>query len=660
MCGICGMVGKSIDQALLTRMTAVIRHRGPDDGGVYVSPDGRAGLGNRRLAIQDLSSAGHMPMSNAGKTLWITYNGEVYNFPELRSRLQAEGHTFSSGTDTEVILQLYERYGTESFAKLNGMFAIAIWDVRKQELLLVRDRLGVKPLYYSLNDGVLHFGSEVKSLLQDADVDRAVDPEALHYFLSQLWVPGPQTMFAGISKLSPGHYLRWCNGEIQIRPYWQIEWREEHGRSTADWTHELRDTLVRAVRRHLISDVPVGLFLSGGLDSSVLLGLMSQLTDAPVDAYTIAFRGQDARLEQGAGEDEKYARLVAGHFGANFHTIEVEPDIVDLLHKVLWHLDEPVADPAAINTMLIAEAARSEATVLLSGQGADEVFAGYRVHMVEQFARWLGIIPGFMRKGLVSPALNALPVIAGHVPGVHPGWLLAVHRYFRKVLDLVDLSPADRYIVNRMYFTQDNLVALYHPQWREQMAGYDGGRRHREYFAEVAGQPFINQMLHVDLKTFLPELNLTYGDKLSMAPSMEMRVPFLDYEVVELMARVPANLKLRGLTGKYILREAVKDLIPEAIIKRRKIGFGAPIRKWLGDDLIELIDDMLSTDRLHARGYFEPAAVRRIITRHREGKGDYTYQIWALLTFELWQQTFIDITSTAPGEADIELLSVSR
>ncbi|MCB8943130.1 MAG: asparagine synthase (glutamine-hydrolyzing) [Ardenticatenaceae bacterium] len=657
MCGICGLVGKPVDQSLLAQMTAVIQHRGPDDSGLYISPDGCVGLGNRRLAIQDLSSAGHMPMSNQAQTLWITYNGEVYNFPELRAELQAEGHSFHSGTDTEVILRLYELYGPDSFARLNGMFAIAIWDTQKEELTLARDRLGVKPIYYTHANGVLHFGSEIKSLLQDTAVSRTIEPEALHYFLSHLWVPGPLTMFAGIYKLPPGHYLRWQNGRIHTHPYWQITWHEEYGRSTADWAQELRQTLIRAVQRHLIADVPVGLFLSGGLDSSILLGLMSQLTQAPVEAYTIAFRGQDARLEQGAGEDEKYARLVANHFGANFHTIEVDPDIVSMLTNVLWHLDEPVADPAAINTLLISQAARSQATVLLSGQGADEVFAGYRVHMVDQFARWFGKIPRLLRNGLISPGLNLLPTVAERMPGVHPGWLLAFHRYFRKVLDVVEMSPVDRYVLNRMYYTQESLLPLYHPAWRSQMAGFDGGRRHRDYFAEVTDQPFINQMLHVDLKTFLPELNLTYGDKLSMAPSIEMRVPFLDYELIELMTRVPANLKLRGLTGKYILREAVKDLLPEAIIKRRKIGFGAPIRKWLGHDLIELTDDLLSVNRLQARGYFEPTAVRQLITQHREGTADYTYQIWALLTFELWQQIFIDATAASQTAPAIKLVN---
>jgi asparagine synthase (glutamine-hydrolysing) len=635
------MAGRA-DPELLSRMTALIHHRGPDDGGVYVSPDGLAGLGNRRLSIIDLSQAGHMPMSNDDQTLWITYNGEVYNFRELRARLEQRGRRFRSGTDTEVILRLYEEHGVDAFKQLNGMFALAIWDTRRHELLLARDRFGVKPLYYAALNEYLLFGSEIKSLLLDRRVPREPDPEAIHYFLSHLWVPGPGTMFNGVRKLPPGHYLRWRAGQIEVRPYWAIEWSEETPGGTAELARELRAILYRAVERHLIADVPLGLYLSGGLDSSALLALMSAITKAPVEAYTIAFRSQDAQLEQSGGDDVRYAELVARHFGAHFHRIQVEPDIVTLLPKVIWHLDEPVADPAAIATLLIAEAARPKVKVLLSGQGADEVFAGYRVHMADRFARPLGWLPGVVRRRMVSPALDMLPAAAPHIPGVHPGLVLAFHRYFGKVLAGAELSPEERYIFNRSYYTQPELLSLYRPELRAQFAAFDAGRRHRSYFAEAPRASFVNRMLHVDLKTFLPELNLTYGDKLSMAASVETRVPFLDYELIEFMARVPARLKLRGLTGKYLLRRAVAGMVPPAIVKRRKAGFGAPIRRWLGADLVEMVDDLLSPDMVRARGYFDPIAVRDLIERDRRGEQDNTYRIWALLTLEIWHQTFAD------------------
>ena len=641
MCGICGMAGFA-DLALLERMTTLIAHRGPDDQGHYVSSDGWVGLGNRRLSIIDLSPAGHMPMANDDGTVWITYNGEVYNFLELRRRLQQRGYRFRSGTDTETILHLYEDEGVEAFKQLNGMFAVAIWDARQKELILARDRFGVKPLYYAEYEGNLLFGSEVKSLLLDPRVRRELDPEALHYFLAHLWVPGPKTMFKGILKLPPGHYLRWRAGKYQIHPYWQICWTEDVKASTVELARELRAILERAVERHLIADVPIGLYLSGGLDSSTLLGLMSQITRAPVEAYTIAFRSEDARLEQGAGEDARYAELVARHFGARFHRLQIEPDIVNVLPRVLWHLDEPVADPAAINTLLIAEAAHPSLKVLMSGQGADEVFAGYRVHLVDRFARAAAWLPKKVRLGVAAPALSALPDLAERVPGVHPGLMLAIHRYFSKVLSGVELSPEDRYIFNRSYYTAEQQLALYHPDLRARFMAFDSGLRHRQYFAEVPHDDFVNRMLHVDLKTFLPELNLTYGDKLSMAASIEMRVPFLDYEVVEFMTRVPARLKVRGLTGKYLLRRAVADLLPSSILRRRKAGFGAPIRRWLDIDLAEMVDDLLSSETVRARGYFDPAAVHRLVENDRQGIEDNTYHIWALLTLELWQRIFID------------------
>lgn len=640
MCGICGMAGH-VDPKLLAQMTQMIHHRGPDDGGTYLDPSGYVGLGNRRLSIIDLSPAGHMPMSNMDETLWITYNGEVYNFPALRQEMESKGYPFRSRTDTEVILALYQEYGVQAFARLNGMFALAIWDTRTQELTLARDRFGVKPLYYAAVPGGLLFGSEVKSLLLDPRLRREINLEALNDYLAFLWVPGPQTLFKGVYKLPPAHYLRWKAQEFSVAPYWTIFWEEEH-RSKADIASELREVLVRAVERHLISDVPLGLFLSGGLDSTTLLAIMSQLTKDPVEAYTIAFQGEDARLEQSAGEDDQYADLAAAHFGANLHRITVAPDIASLLPRVIWHLDEPVADPAAINTLLISEAARPQVTVLLSGQGADEVFGGYRVHLANRFQKPLKWIPAWMREQVLVPGLNVLPHLAGRIPGLHPGLLLAFHRYFSRIIPQVDLPARELYLYNRSYYSQAELNALYTAGVSAGMNGANKDKSHQAYFQEAAYAHFTNQMLHVDLKTFLPELNLAYGDKLSMAASIETRVPFLDYELVEFMSRVPADLKIRGLTGKYILREAVKDLVPGAIIRRRKAGFGAPIRKWLQADLGEMMDDLLSEATLQQRGFFKPSAIRGMISQHRDGKADYTYQIWALLTLELWQRIFID------------------
>ena len=640
MCGICGTAGFA-DRALLERMTAVISHRGPDDEGHYISPDGRVGLGNRRLSIIDLSSAGHQPMSNEDGTVWLTCNGEIYNFQELRRQMIRAGHRFRSNTDTEVIVHLYEDLGIECLQKLNGMFGLAVWDERKHRLLLARDPLGIKPVYYTQIGNRLLFASEVKCLLQSDLVQVEPDLEALHYFLCFLWVPGPKTMFKGIHKLMPGEMLTWEDGRVQVQRYWDVAFDEVSSRSEKELVAELKELLTQAVRRQLISDVPVGCFLSGGLDSSSILALATQVTGGPVETYTIAYQTEDARLEQ-SGEDRYYARRVAEYFGANHHEIEVQPDIASLLPEVVWHLDEPVADPAAITSLLICRAARPEVTVLLSGQGADEVFAGYRVHRNDRFARWLSCIPRPIRNGLFLPALQVIPRIKDCLPGTIPGLAMAVHRYSDKLLRGVDLPPEERYVFYHSYYTHAQLLSLYTAEMREGVVGFDPAQTHLAYFKPTVGTNFLNRTLYVDLKTFLTELNLTYSDKMSMAASVEVRVPLLDRSVVEFMGQVPASFKINGLTTKYLFRKAMRGIVPDEVIRRRKAGFGAPIRKWLVSDLRPMIEDLLSASRLQERGILDPTAVRRLLDENFSGTQDHTYRIWAFLTLEMWMQTFAD------------------
>lgn len=642
MCGICGMTGGA-DVALLQRMVKSIHHRGPDDSGVWVSPDRSLGLGNTRLAIQDLSAAGHMPMPNEDESIWLTYNGEIYNFPQLRAELTALGHRFRSRTDSEVLVHGWESWGTDLFRRLNGMFALAIVDTRQgpPTLILARDRFGIKPLYYWSDEKSLVFGSEIKTMLLDGRVPRAVNPTTVHRFLAFGWVTGPETMFAGIQKLAPGHYLTWREGQSCVRSYWDLRFHAGPQQSVEEWRHDLAAALSRAVERHLISDVPVGVFLSGGVDSSAILALASRATRAPVKAYTIVYRPQDSRLEQ-SGDDAKYARLMAKACGADFHEILVEPDIVQLLPKAVLHLDEPVADPAAISTYLISCAARPDLKVLLSGQGADEVFAGYRIHRNHHLAELIRQLPAWLRNGPSSAALRMLPAVAGHVPGLSPGLVMAAHRYLRQLLAGAALSPEERYVFYRSYYADRDQRVLYTPSFGQQVQNEVAGIRHLEYFAAVPNEDFLNRVLYVDAKTFLPELNLTYSDKMSAAASIEVRVPFLDAELVELAARTPPALKLRGVRGKYILKEALKDLVPSKILHRRKAGFGAPIRNWLRNDLREMVDDVLDERSLQARGYFEAAAVRRMILDDRAGRADHAYRIWSLLTLELWHRTFID------------------
>lgn len=642
MCGICGSAGFT-DRNLLVRMVSLMAHRGPDDQGVFISSDRMFGLGNCRLSIIDLSAAGHMPMSNEDDTVWVTYNGEVYNFSSLRGELEALGHRFRSRTDSEVLVHGYEQWGLDMLMRLNGMFSLALLDRRQRpaKLLLARDRFGIKPLYYTTFNNRLIFASEIKSILSSPDVSRELDLISLHRYLAFLWVPGPETMFKNIYKLPPAHYLAWCDGKCSIRSYWDLHFDPMVADGNKDLAAELREVFHAAVERHMISDVPLGVFLSGGLDSSAITALASQISTEPLKTYTIAYRPEDSALEQ-SDEDALVARAVSKKFNTQHHEILVTPHIADLLPHVIWHLDEPVADPAAISTYLICQRARPDVKVLLSGQGGDEIFAGYTVHMAQRLARVLQRIPRPLRNGPISSLLGLLLTLKDRIPGVKPGVLLALHRNLSKVLACADLPPELQYVFLRAYYTDLQQLALYSSDLRAVLSSTVAGERHLSYFAKVADKSFINRMLYVDLKTFLPELNLTYSDKLSSAASVEVRVPFLDNEVVDYMARVPADLKIRRTTRKYLLRQAMKGVVPPKVIQRRKAGFGAPVRTWLRRDLRAMVDDLLSDSTIRGRGYLEPSAVRALIARDREGQEDSTLRIWALLTLELWQRAFID------------------
>jgi asparagine synthase (glutamine-hydrolysing) len=646
MCGIAGVAG-SIDHRTLETMVLCMKHRGPDDSGVWVSAadlDGwQVGLSNCRLAIIDLSPAGHQPMLGEAERSVITYNGEVYNHPELRAELEARGERFRSRTDTEVVLRLLDLNGPGCLRRLNGMFGLAYWDETRRELLLARDRYGIKPLYYAhLSDGGLVFASEIKAMLACRGVPRGIDLAAMDAYLRFLWVPGPNTLFSGIFKLPPGHFLRWRAGRVEIRPYWDIDYEVVAPVSEAALVEELQTVLKRAVQRHLISDVPVGLFLSGGLDSTSLLSMVHQITREPARAYTIAYRDEDAALEQAGQEDARHARAVARRMDADYCEILVRPDIADLLPEVVYHLDEPVADPAAISTLLISRAAREHVTVLLSGQGADEVFAGYRVHSAAHLARVAGNLPGWLRRGPLRAAIDALPAMPTEALGISIGRRLAAQRYLRQLLDVADLPPAEGYIAMRSYYAPAQQRRLYSPELRLATLGFDAARSHLNYFHSAPKADSLNRLLYTDLKTFLPELNLTYSDKLTAAASVEGRVPFLDNEVVEFAAKLPPNLKLRGLTGKYLLRQAMRGQVPDSVILRRKAGFGAPVRKWLRDELRPMVHDLLSVDVLRRRGYFEPSAVERLVHDNESGIADQPLRVWALLTLEVWHRIFLD------------------
>jgi asparagine synthase (glutamine-hydrolysing) len=636
MCGICGFVGRD-DQGLAKQMMELLAHRGPDGEGVRSFPatadSPPAVLGHRRLSIIDPTPRGAQPMAYADGRLWITYNGELYNFRELRAELERDGFHFSSDCDTEVVLAMYARHGSAMLGRLNGIFAFAIWDSDRRELFVARDRLGVKPLYYAEHAGVFSFASEVKALLPTLS-HPSLRPTALADYMTFLWVPDPDTLFEGVYKLPPGHFGVYRDGRLTITEYWDLTFAPEE-RPEHEWAETVRETVGQAVRRQMVSDVPLGSFLSGGLDSSAIVAAMTAATGR-ITTYTVGATDEDSGHE-GGSNDVHFARQVGSLFDVDYHEQILRPNIVDLLPKTVYHLDEPVADPAAITTYLICAAARKDLTVILSGMGGDEVFAGYPRYLAARLAAAADVLPRGVRAAIRRGFEGRLSLGA-------PGRLRGPRRNLMKLLRGIDESPHDRYLTYSSYFQAPELMRLLSADRRESLAGHDPFRQHRRYFERVRGEHWLNQLLYVDAKTFLPCLNLTYTDKMSMAASTEVRVPLLDDEVVALGARVPPELKLRRLTRKYILKKSMEGTLPKEVIWRPKAGFGAPIRAWLAKDLRPLVDDVLSPASVKARGLFDPAEVQRLLRANDEGTEDNALRIWELLTLELWQQTFLDGT----------------
>jgi len=635
MCGICGILGFD-DEPLIRRMTDIVAHRGPDDSGIYFSEEDKVGFGHRRLSIIDLSNAGHQPMSNSDKTIWITFNGEIFNFQDIRKELEAKGYRFRSNSDTEVIIYAYQEWGIGCLDKLNGQFAFGIWDAMKKQLFLARDRLGIKPLYYISVDGKFMFASEIKSLLESDIIKREIDLEALHCYLTFLWSPDPITMFKGIYKLPPGHYLLLKDGKITIQQYWDLKFEESDNYSEKYWEGKILEALTKATELQMISDVPLGAFLSGGIDSSTILALMHRITGKQVITYTVGFKREDLAYDI-IPDDVQYARKVAPLFDTEYHEIMLEPEVVDLLPKLVWHLDEPVADGAVITTYLICKGSREKLTVLLSGMGGDEVFGGYPRYLAMKLAQYYNAIPGFLRERLLQR-------IVGHLPGAKPGKFTSLFRNTKKLVKSASLPFRQRYLGFGTYFTDTEKQQLYSDELKAATQHLNAYQRHLAYFEKVKDEHPLNQMMYIDIKTFLPCLNLTYTDKASMAASAEVRVPFLDHEFVELTAKIPAELKLHGWTRKYIFKKAMAadGKLPKEIVWRKKAGFGAPVRAWVMKDLNEMIHDLLSEENIKRRGFFDYREVKRIIEENQSGQEDNHLKIWQLLTLELWQRTFLD------------------
>ena len=641
MCGICGYVGRS-DPATIEVMTRLLAHRGPDGQGVEYFPaqDSRVpvALGHRRLAIIDPSSRGAQPMSYANGRYWITYNGELYNFRELRRDLEREGMRFTTATDTEVLLAMYARYGADMLPRLNGMFAFAVWDTEAQELFLARDRLGIKPLYWAQHNGALYFASEAKALLPALPPAR-MRTEMVPDYLTFLWVPGADTLFEGIYKLEPGHCASFRDRRLSISQWWDMTFEPEE-RDEHEWADIVREAVASAVKRQMVSDVPLGSFLSGGIDSSAIVAFMSQAVEQ-VTTFTVGFSPADLAHDI-VPDDLRYARLIGRQFATDYHEEVLEAKIVDLLPQLIWHMDEPIADPAAISTYLICAAARERLTVILSGMGGDEVFAGYPRHLAARIGRGLDLVPQPLRASLRHG-------IEGRMTLGRPGRMRGPRRNLMKLIRGIDAPHLERYLTYSSYYRADELERLLGDHYAPAAAHVLEGHRRHAHRAET--NHWLNQVLYVDMKTFLPCLNLAYTDKMSMAASTEVRVPLLDDWLVELSGRIPPELKLRRMTRKYIFKRSMEDVLPHDVVWRRKAGFGAPLRSWLVGELKPMVDEVLSPDAISARGLFEPGEVQRLIAANERGTEDNALRLWALLTLELWQRTYIDGEGFRPAPA---------
>jgi asparagine synthase (glutamine-hydrolysing) len=625
MCGIAGFVespstaspfGLEASRALVHRMCEVIRHRGPDDEGIWVN-EGVA-LGMRRLSIIDLST-GHQPIHNEDQSVWIVFNGEIYNFRELRRELEAEGHRFYTSTDTEVIVHAYEQWGKDAIPRLRGMFGVAIWDTRSRTLLVARDRIGIKPMHYATVNGRFYFGSEIKSLLEAPDLPRDLDPGALDHYLSFLYTPRDGSIFRSVRKLPPGHLLTWKDGRIAIEQYWKMPATEAFSGSEEEAVQQLRAVLSDAVRSHMISDVPLGAFLSGGVDSSLVVGLMSELSSSRVKTFSIGF-------DEPAFDELEHARRVADHFGTEHHEFVVKPDGVGILDKLVSHFDEPFADSSAIPTWYVSEMARRHVTVVLSGDGGDELFGGYDRYLPH---------PRVVAFDRYSPrALRRVAAIAAaRLPHGVRG---------KNFLRHVGRDEQGRYLDAIRFFGADEKPALLTADVRRAIDGPDAETRLARHFERFARLPWPSQMMRFDAETYLPEDVLTKVDRMSMAHSIESRVPLLDNEVIAFASALPASLKIKNGRRKHVLKEVAATLVPRDILDRKKQGFGVPLGTWFRGNLRELFADTLLSPASLQRGYFQPTFVRRLVDEHVAGTRDHTLRLWQLVVFEKWQQQYVN------------------
>ena len=626
MCGIAGFISKEKNQPsaeraeLLDRMCKIITHRGPDEQGTIIRD--AAALGMRRLSIIDLKS-GQQPIFDCSGNLAIVFNGEIYNYQTLKKDLESRGHKFKTNSDTETIVHAYEEFGADCVAHLRGMFAFAIYDFAQETLFIARDRVGKKPLFYSLTDaGNFVFGSELKVLLEHGEISKEIDLSALDSYLTFGYVPEDFCIFKGVHKLAPGHFLLFKNGEITTRQYWNFDYAgASEIKTEAEYIEVLREKIKEAVKIRLISEVPLGAFLSGGVDSSAIVGMMSQISDAPVKTFSIGFN-------EDTFNELKFARVAANHFGTEHHEFIVTPDLVEVVDDLVWHFDEPFADSSALPTFMVSKMARSFVTVVLSGDGGDELFAGYTRYVKDKKRGGLEKLPRVLRQNLLKPLSQMLPHGAKG----------------KNFLYNTSLDAVDRYIDSVSHFGKLKKNELYSTLLKKNLNG-DFGKAERIYrrIAESIGSENpTDKLLYLDSKTYLPSDILTKVDRMTMATSLEARVPLLDHELIEFVQKIPAEFKLKGLETKYIFKKAMEGIVPHEILYREKQGFGVPINEWINSQLKDRIHGILSEKRTLERGYFEPKYIQILLDEHSRNRRDHSYSLWILWMLELWHRQFVD------------------
>ena len=638
MCGITGGVwtdrGKALDAATLARMTDALAHRGPDGRGEFRSDValhpgsdamGSVALGHRRLAILDLPG-GSQPMANEDETVQVVFNGEIYNFKPLRQKLEAAGHRFRTQSDTEVLVHLYEEHGPAMLNELVGMFGFALWDARERRLLLARDRLGQKPLVYRHEPGRLLFASELKSLLAVPGLPRELDPQALDDYITYQYVPHPRCIFRGYAKLPPGCYALWQADRLEVHRYWQPNFHLEAERPFEQSAAELRALLTESVRVRLQSDVPLGAFLSGGLDSTVIVGLMRELGASPLRTFSIGFPIREY-------DETHYARIAAERFQTEHEQFLIEPNAVDILPKLIWHYDEPFADSSAVPTWYVSQLTRRHVTVALTGDGGDELFAGYPRYRAVWLGAWLDRLPRPIRALLTARVWQRLPASVRQK---------SLRRRFKRFAEALGQSPIRRYLDWIAIFGESRRAELYSDEFTASLPGPPPMEFLDAAVAQASGRDFMTAISLADLVTYLPCDLMTKVDTASMAHGLECRQPFLDHRVVELAAAMPMGHKFRWGRGKRLLLHAFADLVPEPIRRRRKMGFGVPLDYWFRNELREMARDVLLDSRTLGRGYFRPETVRRLLDDHQQGRFDHASRLWSLLVLELWHRQWVD------------------